>query len=186
MKVISHTDTNFNERLRELSAPSSLFDAVIEQRTRVILHAVMGRGDDALLEFTERFDGARLTAGQLRVTQAELLAASLKADESLRAAVQLADRNIEQFALKSLRKNWSGKNAQGATVGEKFDPLQRVGIYVPAGTAPLASTALMTITLARVAGCPEIVVCSPPGKDGSINPAVLFAARVAGATEIYK
>ncbi len=186
MKVISHTDANFNERLRELSAPSSLFDAVVEQRTRVILHAVMGRGDDALLEFTERFDGARLTAGQLQVTQAELLAASLKADESLRAAVQFADRNIERFARKSLRKNWSGKNAQGATVGEKFDPFQSVGIYVPGGTAPLASTALMTITLARVAGCREIVVCSPPGKDGAINPAVLFAARIAGATEIYK
>jgi len=85
-----------------------------------------------------------------------------------------------------LRKNWSIKNAQGATVGERFDPFQRVGVYIPAGAAPLASTALMTITLARVAGCPEIVVCSPPGKDGTINPALLFAARVAGATEVYK
>jgi histidinol dehydrogenase len=71
-------------------------------------------------------------------------------------------------------------------VGEKFDPFQRVGIYVPGGTAPLVSTALMTITLARVAGCPEIVVCTPAGRDGTINRALLFAARTAGATEIYK
>jgi histidinol dehydrogenase len=71
-------------------------------------------------------------------------------------------------------------------VGEKFDPFQRVGIYIPGGTAPLVSTALMTITLAKAAGCPEIVVCTPCGKDGSVNPGLLFAARYAGATEIYK
>src|SRR5437899_8775537 len=78
------------------------------------------------------------------------------------------------------------KNSHGAAVGEKFDPFQRVGIYIPGGTAPLVSTALMTITLARVAGCPEIVVCTPCGRDGCVNPALLFAARAAGATEIYK
>ena len=78
------------------------------------------------------------------------------------------------------------KNSHGATVGEKFDPFQRVGVYIPGGTAPLVSTALMTITLAKVAGCPEIVVCTPCGRDGAINPALLFAARAAGATEIYR
>ncbi len=185
MKVLSHADADFNARLRELTAPSSLFDPVIEERTRAILDAVKTRGDAALLEFIERFDGAKLDASQLRVTHAELLAASVKADDSLRTAIQFADKNVAAFAKKSLRKNWSTKNAQGATVGERFDPFQRVGIYIPAGAAPLASTAIMTITLARVAGCPEIVVCSPAGKDG-INPALLFAARAAGATEIYK
>ena len=78
------------------------------------------------------------------------------------------------------------KNSHGAAVGEKFDPFQRVGVYIPGGTAPLVSTALMTITLAKVAGCQEIVVCTPCGKDGGINPALLFAARAAGATEIYR
>ena len=78
------------------------------------------------------------------------------------------------------------RNSHGAAVGEKFDPFQRVGVYVPGGTAPLVSTALMTITLARVAGCPEIVVCTPCGDDGAINSALLFAARAAGATEIYR
>src|SRR5437773_8326339 len=91
-----------------------------------------------------------------------------------------------RFSRKSLRKDWRAKNAQGAWVGEKFDPFRRVGIYVPGGTAPLVSTALMTITLAKVAGCPEIVVCTPCNREGQVNAAVLFAASVAGATEIYR
>jgi histidinol dehydrogenase len=186
MKIVRHTDKNFSVKLREVSADSSLFDAEIEQRTRAILHDVFVRGDDAVLDFTEKFDGAKLSAEQLAVTQAELMAASLKADESLRAAVAEAEKNIVAFAKKSLRKNWQTKNSHGASVGEKFDPFQRVGIYIPGGTAPLVSTALMTITLAKVAGCKEIVVTTPCGKDGSINPAILFAARAAGATEIYR
>lgn len=186
MKVIRHTDANFAQRLREVTAPSSLFDSEIEQRTRAILLDVCERGDVALLELSERFDGARLTADRLAVTQAELMTASLKADESLRKAIAEAERNIAGFARKSLRRNWQTKNSHGARVGEKFDPFLRVGVYVPGGTAPLLSTALMTVTLARVAGCPEIVVGTPCGKDGAINPALLFAARAAGATEIYR
>jgi len=186
MKVIRHSDASFLKKLRELTAPSSLFDPVIEQRVRAILDAVQIRGDDAVLEFTEKFDGAKLAADRLAVSQAELFNASLAADESLRKAVAEAEKNIANFAKKSLRKNWQTKNSHGAKVGEKFDPFQRVGVYIPGGNAPLVSTALMTITLAKVAGCPEIVVCTPCGRDGSINPALLFAARAAGATEIYR
>ncbi len=144
------------------------------------------RGDAALLALTEQFDGARLSVEQLPVTQAELVTASVKADESLRAALAEAGKNIAAFARRSKRKDWRMRNSHGAVVGERFDPFQRVGIYIPGGTAPLVSTALMTVTLAKVAGCPEIVVCTPCNKDGSINPAVLFAARAAGATEIYR
>ena len=97
-----------------------------------------------------------------------------------------AEKNIAAFARKSLRKNWQTKNSHGAVVGEKFDPFTRVGVYIPGGTSPLVSTALMTVTLAKVAGCPEIVVTTPCGKDGTINPALLLAARAAGATEIYR
>jgi histidinol dehydrogenase len=186
MKIVRSTDKGFSAKLREVTADSSLFDAEIEQRTKAILHDVFVRGDDAVLDFTEKFDSAKLSADQLAVTQAELMAASLKAEESLRAAVAEAEENIASFAKKSRRKDWSGKNSHGASVGEKFDPFQRVGIYIPGGTAPLVSTALMTITLAKVAGCQEIVVTTPCGKDGSINPAILFAARTAGATEIYR
>lgn len=186
MKVLRHQDRDFSERLREVTAPSSLFDPVIEERTRVILDQVHREGDAPLCELTERFDGAKLSPEQLPVSQAELLTASLLADESLRRTVAEAEKNIAAFAKKSLRKNWQFRNSHGALVGEKFDPFQRVGIYIPGGTAPLVSTALMTVTLAKVAGCPEIVVCTPCGKDGAINPALLFAARTAGATEIYR
>ncbi len=186
MKIVRHTDKDFSARIRAATSDSSLFDSEIEQRTKAILHDVFIRGDDAVLDFTEKFDGAKLSADQLAVTQAEFMAASLKADESLRAAVAEAEGNIAGFAKKSLRKNWQAKNSHGASVGEKFDPFTRVGIYIPGGTAPLVSTALMTITLAKVAGCQEIVVTTPCGRDGSINPAILFAARAAGATEIYR
>src|SRR5438874_6186085 len=186
MNVLHHTDKAFAGKLRALTTQSSLFDPVIEEWTRVILQDVYTRGDAALLELAERFDGARLSIHQVAVTKAELLAASLRADKPLRAAVETTRNNVEFFSRKSLRRNWSAKNAQGAKVGERFDPFQRVGVYVPGGTAPLVSTAVMTVTLAAAAGCPEIVAVTPCGKDGSVNPALLFALRHAGATEIYR
>lgn len=186
MNILRHTDENFAARLETLSAASSLFDPTIEERTRSIIEAVRERGDAALLELTARFDGAHLSVEQLPVGRSEFLTASLRADVSLRSAVELASVNVAAFARKSRRKNWTAKNAQGARVGEKFDAFERVGIYVPGGTAPLVSTAIMTITLARVAGCREIVVCTPCGRDGAINPALLFAIRAAGATEVYR
>ncbi len=186
MKIVRFSDADFADRLREITASSSLFDPAIESRAREIIEAVRVRGDDALAEFTERFDGVKISAEQFAVTQAELLAASVKADDELRNAVAVATKNIEAFSRKGLRKNWSMRNSHGAKVGEKYDPFQRVGIYIPGGTAPLVSTALMTITLARVAGCKEMVVCTPTGKNGEINPALLFAIRSAGATEIYR
>ena len=186
MNVLRFTDRDFAERRSKLAAASSLFDSAIEERTRAILKEVQERGDAALLELTARFDGAQLDASQIAVSISEKFNASLLADDELRKAVDLAHRNIERFSKKSLRKGWTSFNSQGARVGEKFDPFQRVGIYVPGGTAPLVSTALMTVTLAKVAGCPEIVVCTPPDKNGEVNKALLFALNTAGATEIYR
>ncbi len=186
MNVIRLNPSNLETQLARLAGASSLFDPAIEERTRTIIEAVKQDGDAALVEFTERFDKARLQPDELPVSRAEMMSASVVADDDLRQAVTAAARNIESFSRKSIRRNWSARNAQGAMVGEKFDPFQRVGIYVPGGTAPLVSSALMTVTLARVAGCPEIVVCTPCGADKSINPALLFAVRAAGATEIYR
>jgi histidinol dehydrogenase len=186
MKTIRYRDKDFEKQLRKVTAPSSLFDRTIEERTRAIVDAVGTRGDAALLEFTEKFDGAKLTAKSIVLTEAELAAANKNAGKKLRRAVAVSSRNVTFFAKQSLRRNWSAKNAQGATVGEKFDPFQRVGIYIPGGTAPLVSTCLMTITLAKVAGCKEIVVCTPCGADGKVNEAILYAAQKAGATEIYR
>lgn len=186
MRILRKTDSDYADRLRELAQPSSLFDLRIEERARGIITRVAAEGDVALAEFAERFDKAHITQSQLAVTPAEQFSASVQADSDLREAVSQASRNISGFAKKSLRKDWTSKNIHGASVGEKFDPFQRVGIYIPGGTAPLVSTCLMTITLAKEAGCEEIVVCTPPRRDASVNPAVLFAAQHAGATEIYK
>jgi histidinol dehydrogenase len=186
MRVIRHSEPDFEQRLLEMTNASALFDAEIEERARQILHVVRAKGDEALLELTKRFDGADLTDDRLAVSQAELLAASLQAGPEIRSAVAEASKNIAKFAQRSRRRNWESINSHGARVGEKFDPYQRVGIYIPGGKAPLVSTALMTIVLAKVAGCPEIVVCTPCDKEGSVNPALLYAAKAAGATEIYR
>src|SRR5436190_18221968 len=119
MNVIRHTDNDLAAQLRRVTGASNLFDKTIEDRARAILEAVYARGDAALLELTEKFDGAKLTIDQLAVTQAELMAASLKADETLRRAVESTKKNVESFSRRSLRRNWSAKNAQGGRVGEK-------------------------------------------------------------------
>ena len=186
MKLIRHTDSGFSAKLNRLIAVSSLFDSDVEQRALEIIRLVKRRGDKALLHYTEKFDGAKLTQGKLRVDQAELPAAWLATDPSIRKAILLAKANISLFAKRSLRKNWQGRNAQGGMVGEKFDPFARVGVYIPGGTAPLASTTLMTVTLAKVAGCREIVACTPCGKDGQVNASLLAALGQAGATEVYR
>jgi histidinol dehydrogenase len=139
-----------------------------------------------VLEYTERYDKAKLTAGKLRIGSDVFKNATNLVEGETKRALVLAHRNVERFAQRSLRKDWSMKNAQGATVGEVYQPFQRVGIYVPGGTAPLVSTAIMTVTLAAAAGVPEIVVCTPCGADGSVNPALLYALELAGATEVYR
>jgi histidinol dehydrogenase len=186
MNVLRFTDRNFRSKIEGLAAHSSLFDPVIDERTRAIVEEVRQRGDAALVEFTARFDGAALQADQLQVTTSEKFNASLIADRELRVAVDAAHRNIAAFSKRSLRKNWSARNRQGGRVGEKFDPFQRVGIYIPGGTAPLVSTALMTVTLAKTAGCLEIVVCTPCNREAHVNSALLYALNIAGATEIYR
>ena len=184
MKTLRHTDAGYARKLDRLCAASSLFDAKIEVRARAIVERVAAKGDAALIAFTKKFDGATLTAKTLRVNDAELAAASKSVTGKLRAAIRLAHRNIIQFHKRGLRKGWSDRNAQGARVAEKYDPFGRVGIYIPGGTAPLMSTALMTVTLAKVAGCKEIVVCTPCRRDGKVNSGLLHAAKLAGATEI--
>lgn len=145
-----------------------------------VLAAVRERGDAALLELTERFGGPRLSPGDLRVLRQPAV------DPEAESAISLAHANVLAFAQRSLRASWSMANAQGAEVGERFNPFRRVGIYVPGGTAPLISTAIMTCTLAQAAGCPEIAVTTPSDANGQINDALLHALTIAGATEIYQ
>ena len=144
------------------------------------------RGDEALVEYTRQFDHADLSPQELAVTKAEIETAAGLIKAELVDALQASHRNVLDFALRGIRADWVCRNEQGAEVGERFDPLRRVGIYVPAGTAPLVSTAIMTVSLARAAGVSNIVVTSPVGSDKAMNPALLTALQLAGATEIYK
>lgn len=193
MKVIRFDEPGYEEALATLDRRAEASAAVREVVTTVV-DAIRERGDAALLEFTAKFDGVQLAAGELQVPQAELDAAweAAGATETapggltMRQALEASHRNVFEFARRSLRKDWSMTNEQGAEVGEVFHPFQRVGVYVPGGTAPLVSTALMTVTLAAAAGVPEIVVCTPCGRDGVVNAALLAALKLAGATEVYK
>jgi histidinol dehydrogenase len=179
MRILRHTDPDFATALAGLQRKAEPRPE-IEATVREIIRAVRERGDAALLEFTEKFGGPKLAAKQLRVTR------KAKVDASIRAAIATSHTNVRAFAERSLRKDWRMRNAQGAKVGERFDPFQRVGIYVPGGTAPLVSTAVMTVTLAAAAGVPEIVVTTPSDRSGKVNDALLFALGYCGATEVYQ
>jgi histidinol dehydrogenase len=161
-------------------------DEKLISQVSTILSGVRRQGDQALIEFARRFDHVDFTPEDLTVSETEIRSATDRVRPELFAALESAHANVRDFASRSLRLNWMWKNAQGAEVGERFDPLARVGIYVPAGTAPLVSTAIMTLSLAATAGVPEIVAVSPVGPDKAINPALLTALQLAGATEIYK
>ncbi|MDG2122820.1 MAG: histidinol dehydrogenase, partial [Verrucomicrobiales bacterium] len=185
MREIWTKKAGFEKVLKKFSRravpPDDVRDVVAE-----ISGEVRKRGDRALIGYAAKFDGVKLTAKKLRVSIGEIAAAEAAVDAKTRRAVAASHKNVLAFAKKSLRKDWKMTNAQGAEVGEIFLPFDRVGVYVPGGTAPLVSTALMTVTLAQAAGVQEIVACSPCGADGVVNRDLLYALKVAGATEIYK
>lgn len=185
MKILRHTDADWKQTLALLDRRAEASDAVREVVSSVI-QSIRSRGDEALIDYTARFDGAQLTPETLRVSQEELDAAWQAASPELQAALQASHRNVFAFSRRSMRQDWHGTNEQGAEVGELYHPFERVGCYVPGGTAPLVSTAIMTVTLAAAAGVPEIVVCTPCGRDGTVNPGLLAALKLAGATEVYK
>ncbi|MBN1675415.1 MAG: histidinol dehydrogenase [Kiritimatiellae bacterium] len=162
------------------------FDPAAEETAREVLAQVRARGDAAVLEAAARFDGAELSADRLRVTSAELLAARQATDRDFRTAAAEAHKRIARFAGAGLRKDWTISTQRGGAVGEQFVPFDRVGVYVPGGAAPLVSTALMTATLAKVAGVLEIVACTPCDRDGRVDSNLLFALDLAGATEIFR
>ncbi len=146
-------------------------------QVRQILNRVQKEGDRAVVEITNQFASTSITREQLALTSKPHAPKS-----EIKEALRKAQRNIEIFYRPCLPKSWLGKNHEGAQVGEIYQPLERVGIYVPGGTAPLVSSALMTITLAKTAGVESIVVCTPP----PVNPVLHYAIKLAGAAEIYQ
>ena len=170
------------ESLRRFYAADPAVRATVED----ILGAVAKEGDEALIRYTKKFGGPDLLPHQIPVTPSEISEACNALPAETRKAIDAARSNVRAFAKRSLRKSWFMKNRQGAITGERFDPFQRVGIYIPGGTAPLVSTAVMTCTLAEAAGVPEIVAVTPAGPDGKVHPALLAALSRCGATEIYR
>lgn len=161
-------------------------DPQAEAIARRVLDAIRAEGDAAVARFTEEFNHARLSPGQFVVTREERAAAQDAADLRYKRTLSDIYTRVARFGRAGMRKDWNIASPKGGLLGELFIPLQRVGIYVPGGTAPLASTVLMTVTLAKVAGVREIVACTPSAPDGSVNPDLLCALEVAGATEVYR
>ena len=151
---------------------------------RAILDKVKAEGDRAVLAYEEQFDHVKLSA--LAVTEAEMQEAESLVDEDLKAAIRLAKQNIEAFHAAQRFEGCRVETQPGVTCWQKAVPIEKVGLYIPGGTAPLFSTVLMLAVPAKIAGCGEIVLCTPPGRDGKVHPAVLFSARVAGVNRIYK
>lgn len=151
-----------------------------------ILKDVRGGGDKALLEKTRLYDHATLLPAEILVNQEKLDDAETKLSSTERASIEEAIRNVQLFHEKSMPSDWGTINEHGAEVGEKHYPIKRVGIYVPGGNVPLVSTVIMTVTLAKVAGVPEIAVVTPPGADGEVAVQLLGALKILGVSEVYR
>ncbi|MBR5895319.1 MAG: histidinol dehydrogenase [Akkermansia sp.] len=185
MNIYRESDTCYAAALASMNrraVPGDDVQAVVSE----IIAEVQSHGDEALCAYAARFDRVELSPEALRVTEAELAEAQAVVPQDVKDAIAASLANIEYFSHQSMRRDWSGTNAQGCEVGERFVPYDRVGIYVPGGKAPLVSTALMTGGFAKAVGVPEIVAMTPCGPDGKVNPAVLVALQAAGATEIYR
>ena len=181
MILISNPDkSQWQEILkRPVMNTENLFDTV-----RSVIDRVKEEGDRAVLDYEEKFD--KVVLASLAVSEEEQQEAENLVSEDLKAAIRLAKQNIQTF---HAAQRFEGKKVQtqpGVTCWQKAVAIEKVGLYIPGGTAPLFSTVLMLAVPARIAGCKEIVLCTPPGRDGKVHPAVLFAAKVAGVNRIFK
>lgn len=149
-----------------------------------VLGRVKAEGDKAVLAYEERFDKVRLES--LAVTEAEMTEAAVKVSTELKEAIRLAHKNIHVFHSGQKFESSKVETVSGVTCWQKAVPIEKVGLYIPGGTAPLFSTLLMLAVPAKIAGCKEIVLCTPPDKEGKVNPAILYAAQVAGVDKIFK
>ncbi|AFY85393.1 histidinol dehydrogenase [Oscillatoria acuminata] len=157
-----------------------------EATVREVLQAVKRQGDRSLLHYTAEFDGQSLKPEDLRVSGSELDAAYQQVSKELLDAIGLAKQNIEAFHRQRVPKSWVQFGEDEVVLGKRYTPVDRAGLYVPGGRAAYPSTVLMNAIPARVAGVPRIVICTPPGPEKTVNPAVLVAAQEAGIQEIYR
>lgn len=185
MRTLHHASKTFADELaafcRGAIPPKEISDSVA-----AILADVRARGDEAVSYYAAKFDGAKLRARDFRVSANDIANATKRLPAAEMKALLAAKENIVAFHKHGMAAGWTAKNKHGAEVGEKFDPIRRVGIYVPGGEVPLVSTVLMTVTLAKIAKCPEVVVFTPSNSDGKVADGMLAALGVLGVEEIYR
>ena len=181
MKIIRYPK---KEQWAEICQRPHLDITQLQATVNTVLNDVRQRGDAAVKEYEERFDHAVLT--QLAVSEAEIDEAEALVSEDLKAAIKLAHENIYKFHAAQKFEGQKIETRTGVVCWQKSVAIEKVGLYIPGGTAPLFSTVLMLATPAKIAGCKEIVLCTPPNKEGKVNPAILVAARIAGVSKIFK
>ncbi len=186
MRILELTESTRKNILENLLKRSPSQYGQYEAAVNDIITQIRERGDEALLEYTERFDHCTLTPDTLEVTEEEIRQAYGALTPEFIEVLKKSAANIRAYHEKQLRNSWFDTKENGTILGQKITPLQRVGVYVPGGTAAYPSSVLMNIIPAKVAGVKEIVMTTPPGRDGSMNPATLVAADIAGAAKIYK
>jgi histidinol dehydrogenase len=171
---------NWNELCKRPLIPANDLENIV----REILNRVKSEGDKAVTYFSEKFDG--VCSGNLKVGSDEILESEPKITQELKNAIYIAKNNIERFHASQLPSEPVIETSKGIKCWRKSIAIEKVGLYIPGGSAPLFSTLLMLAIPAKVAGCKEIVVCTPPGKDGKVSPLILYTAQLIGITEIFK
>ena len=179
-KIINPKRDKWEELLKRPTQTVQDIEGIVTEVFQEIQH----KGDAAVAEYTKRFDGALLS--DIKVNDEELDAAKGLLSEELKQAIQLAKNNIEKFHSAQRTEKVSVTTANGVECWQEKRPIEKVGLYIPGGTAPLFSTILMLASPAKIAGCKEIVLCTPPDKEGKINPAILYTAKFCGVTRIFK
>lgn len=186
MRIVKLDEKSMENILADmLKRDPNNYDSYTET-VQAIVEDVKERGDEALFEYTRRFDGAELDADNVRVTEAEIREAMEQVEPGLLAVMKTSMENIRRYHEKQRRNSWFDAQPDGTILGQKVTALESVGVYVPGGKAAYPSSVLMNIVPAEVAGVKRIVMVTPPGKDGRVNPVTLTAAYLAGATEVYK
>ena len=186
MRTVRLTKESTKDILENLLKRSPNNYGKFEAAVGSILANVKEKGDEALFSYTKEFDKVEVTPETIRVTEAEIEEAYKAVDASLLEVIRKALVNIRSYHEKQRQNSWFTSTENGTMLGQKVTPLNRVGVYVPGGKAVYPSSVLMNIVPAKVAGVPHIVMTTPPGKDGKVNPSTLVAAKEAGADEIYK
>ena len=186
MRILKLDESTKKNLLEDLLKRSPNQYTEYEERVATILNAVKLQKDQAIFDFTKKFDGASIDASTIRVTDEEIQEAYETVDATLLDIIRKAKKNIQEYHEKQRQYSWFDSKPNGSLLGQKVTPLQRVGVYVPGGKAVYPSSVLMNIMPAKVAGVEEIVMVTPPGKDGKVNPNTLVAAKEAGADVIYK